>query len=290
MTDDSELIAHIHRQRAQDLKSRIWLGDVQLGHLDAEAPQRMLDHLQAAAAAGDLEAFVELGEAYADGVGFQNEIPVDDERALDAFEAGAERGHFVAALRYLRLCLQRRPGPEGAGRLARWIEWLTEEDPEGEAHWIAGVAARRGYGLPQDLVAAVEWLEIAASRNHSEAMWELYEIMSQGEGRVAADRGAAHRWCVTAARGGHVQAAYALAQELAQQGDGVGDLVTAAEWFERAAHGGHPEARLALGILYLTGAGVPADPQAAAAWFDEAEESGLDVDKALAARNLVRPR
>jgi len=290
VADDSELIAHIHRSRARDLKSRIWLGDVQLGHLDPDAPQRMLDHLQAAAAAGDVDAFVELGEAYADGVGFHDEVPVDDERALAAFEAGAERGHPGAARAFLRLSLLRRPGNEGAGRLARWIDWLLEDDPDGEAHWIAGSSARRGYGGPADPLAAVGWLEEAAKRGHPDAMWELYEIHELGLGRVAQDSEAARRWCLEAARAGHVEAAYTVAQNLARHGDGLNDISSAAEWFERAAHAGHPEARLALGILYLTGAGVQADPTTAAAWFDQAEEVGVDVDSALETRNLKRPR
>lgn len=289
VADDSELIAHIHRQRARDLKARIWLGDVQLGYLDAAAPQRMLDHLQAAAAAGDVDAFVELGEAFADGVGYDDEIEVDDERALAAFEAGAERGHAEAARCYLRLCLLRRPGPEGAGRLSRWIDWLLEDDPTGDAHWIAGVAARRGYGLPLDPLGAVEWLEIAADRGHSDAMWELHDVYVEGAGRIDPDPDAASRWCQLAAQAGHVQAAYTFGQDLVQTGDGA-DLEVAVEWFERAAHAGHPEAALALGILYLTGSGVTADPTTAAAWFDEAEDGGIDVARALAARDLERPR
>ncbi len=290
MADDSELIAHIHRQRARDLKARIWQGDVQLGHLDPEAPQRMLDHLQAAAAAGDVEAFVELGEVYADGVGFQNEVPVDQDRALAAFEAGAERGLRAAARSYLRMCLQRRPEAKGEARLKRWIDWLLEDDPDGEAHWIAGAAMRRGYGLPQDAPAAAQWLEGAAERGHPEAAWELYQLLAEGAPGVPADPDAARAWLAKAAQTGHVDGAYALAQRLARHGDGIDDLAEAAEWFTRAAHGGHPEARLALGILYLTGAGVSADPTTAAAWLDEAEESGIDVDSALSARNLRRPR
>lgn len=287
MADESELLAHIHRQRAQDLKARIWLGDVQLGHLDLDAPQRMLDHLQAAASAGDVEAFAELGDAYADGVGFQHEVKVDEDRAFAAYEAGAERGSARAARRYLRLALLRRPGPEGASRLGQWIEWLLGNDPHGEASWIAGVAARRGYGLPQDPVRAARWLEAAAKRGHAEAMWELAELHANDPPR---DPDAARRWRLAAAQAGHVEGAYALAQSLARGTDGPADLVRAIEWYERAAHEGHAQARLALGILYLTGQGVTADPVAASAWFDEAAEAGLDVDEALMARNLSRPR
>lgn len=290
VADDSELIAHIHRQRAQDLKSRIWQGDVQLGHLDSEAPQRLLDHLQAAAAAGDVDAFVELGTAYAEGVGFQGEVPVDEERALAAFEAGAERGHPEAARAYLRLVLQQNGDSKGVKRLHRWLDWLVEDDETGEAHWIAGVAMRRGYGYPKSATAAVEWLEIAAARGHADAAWELSQIFAEGGEDLPADPDKGERWCLQAARAGQVDAAYAVAQSLARRGEGFEDLAEAAVWFERAAHAGHPESRLALGILYLTGAGVTADPTAAAAWLDEAEESGIDVDAALAVRKLSRPR
>ena len=290
VAENSELIAHIHRSRARDLKSRIWLGDIKLGHLDPEAPERMLDHLQAAAAAGDVDAFVELGDVYAEGVGLDGEVRVDDERALAAFEAGAERGHPQAARRYLRLSLMRRPGPEGAGRITRWLDWLLADDASGEAHWIAGVAARRGYGIPIDPSAAVQWLEIAAERGHSDAMWELFEIHATGHDPLQQNLQAANQWCLRAAQAGHVVAAYTLGQQFSQLGMDPANLAAAAEWFERAAHAGHAEARLALGILYMTGSGVPSDPTAAAAWFDQAEDVGIKVDEVLSTRNIQRPR
>ncbi|MEL6188793.1 MAG: hypothetical protein AAFU79_29585, partial [Myxococcota bacterium] len=128
-----------------------------------------------------------------------------------------------------------------------------------------------------------------AARGQADAMWELHDIYEQGIDGVPADTEAAQKWCEMAAHAGHVGAAYAIAQRMAREGDDIADLSGAAVWFERAAHAGHPEARLALGILYLTGAGVSADPTAASAWLDEAEESGIDVDAALARRGLSRP-
>lgn len=95
------------------------------------------------------------------------------------------------------------------------IRLLTELAHEGnaEAQHNLGIANEHGFGVPKNLVRAVQWYQRAAAQGHPGAQTNLGLAYAFGRG-VKKDRSAAEMWWQKAAHKGYVLAAYNLGQTL----------------------------------------------------------------------------
>lgn len=90
-----------------------------------------------------------------------------------------------------------------------------------------------------------------------------------------AQRDAARKLFEQAARGGDVEAAFALGEMLRTGVVGVPEQpLAAAPWYTQAAQQGHARAALALGLLYKNGNGVQRNERQAAHWLQTASDGG----------------
>ena len=197
---------------------------------------------QALADAGVAEAWFNLGLLAEDGLGES----ADFERALAAYQRGAEGGSVKAQYRLALLYLE-------------------------------------GQRLKPDRAMAEHWLRRAANAGHEDATRQLFALQSgvhsddylalrllESEGRVAEAATAYRRL----SDGGNLRARTRLAW-FYEVGRGVGrDLGMAADLFESAAKLGDAEAQFALSVMLRTGAGRRQDLGAADAWLLKAAQAG----------------
>jgi hypothetical protein len=139
---------------------------------------------------------------------------------------------------------------------------------------LDALAARGLALLPNDPVAAWQWLEQAAVRWHPTASTACARLLSHG---IVVPRDAIRAWHFAsfAAIGGDVEAAH-LASRLAASGEvpGVGD-VEAWHWIEAAKSGKHPWAYYDIAWAYENGRYGLALPGAAFYWYSVAAAAGV---------------
>ena len=178
---------------------------------------------------------------------------------------------------------------------------------DAQAELDLGLALSLGQGVPQDYVAARQWLERAAAHGSSRAQYYVGNLFERGLGtsrsyataalwyRRAAEQGElvaqtslarllarglgaprdsqeAQSWYLRAAEKGYAPAQYALG-ELMLHGEGA-DKAAAFGWFLRAAEQGHVSAKLQAGLMLSRGDGVAQNYGQALRWFREAAEAG----------------
>eukprot|EP00897_Mesotaenium_endlicherianum_P008532 jgi/Mesen1/7707/ME000405S06991 len=135
-----------------------------------------------------------------------------------------------------------------------------------------------------DEAEGAKWLHSAAKQGHAEAQFILAQLYADGRGMARNVQLAAH-WLRQASKRGHVEAQHRLAKAL-QQGNGVPtDAAEAAYWFETAAGKGHGPSCMALAECYETGNGVKVDNEEVFKRYKKAADGGLAAAKvAVAAR------
>lgn len=211
---------------------------------------------------------------------------------------------------------------------ARAIWGALAQRGNAEANFNLGILHEDGLGVPQSIQAAVEYYEKAAVAGSSKAQYRLGLLYSVGA-KIARDAVKAERWLAAAAaqgdqdavallaahRGaaktrkeqdflraetlhasGQYQAAVAIWQRLAQQGDtrsrsrlawmleaGQGiprNLDQAAQLFRQSAEEGDADAQYALAVMLQTGKGQAPDPSQAEIWLRRAAAQGHGPAKA----------
>lgn len=228
----------------------------------------------AAAGAGHVEAWIELGRCRWNGWG----TPRDPELAVAAFrraaDAGSLEGAFLAAANL------------GHG-LGRWEEArllakraMELGDGGGDARTLLARMAFHGLGgEPADPTRAVSLLESAVAAGNPDAMMELSLLLAGGRG-VPADAARSRELLLEAATRGHplactnVGAAYAT---------GAGGFPRSASdavlWYERASASGSGRASVALAVMFGRGQGVPRDEERAERYLARAQEQGVDLER-----------
>lgn len=98
-----------------------------------------------------------------------------------------------------------------------------------------------GYGVPEDEVAAVQWLQRSAAQGNLDAMYHIGNILTFG----------------------------ANTHKLSQDAD-----VDAVKWYFEAARAGHREAQYALGLMFLAGKGVVQSQEEGIGWIQRAAALG----------------
>ena len=147
------------------------------------------------------------------------------------------------------------------------------KEGDAEAQCYLAECYKKGDGVAQDTVKAVEWYRKAAEQGHAEAQHELGWRYFHGEG-VEQDTVKAVEWYRKGANQGHADAQCRLGMCCAE-GDVVEqDMVKAVEWYRKAAEQGHAGAQYFLGVCYAQGDGLEQDMVKAAKWYRKAAEQG----------------
>ncbi|WP_439495912.1 tetratricopeptide repeat protein [Bosea sp. (in: a-proteobacteria)] len=137
---------------------------------------------------------------------------------------------------------------------------------------LLGEIYRQGLGVAPDQKAATEWYERAAERGDINAVYAL-AIALLDDGNPKHDATRAGVLLERAAAAGHPAANYNLAITLLATGRST-DAQRAVACIELAAKAGLGDAQYALGSLYKQGRGVDQDNAKAAEWMAKAVESG----------------
>ena len=223
------------------------------GVLAPAAPAQAAQWYEAAVAAGQLDAMVELGVLYSQGSGVDQDL----ERALALFTVAAENDIALSQynLAYLLINgLGTAPDPVGG---ARWMQRSAAQGYD-RAQYELGNLYLNGTGVEKDAGVAMTWFERAAHAGVPEAAYNLGYVYLNGIG-IEADPAAAAPWLTQAAEHGRVDAA-ALLGVMYHDGTGVEqDFDAAARWCDLSARAGNPAGQSCMAILYAQGHGVPKD-------------------------------
>lgn len=111
---------------------------------------------------------------------------------------------------------------------------------------------------------AVELYELAARQGHGQAAFELAELHYQGKLLPPSLENAA-KWYTMAAEQGLAEAQFRLAWCLMESSPAQNE--TAVHWLSRAANAGHAVAAYDLAVCYLSGRGCEPDAQQAVHWL-----------------------
>lgn len=203
-----------------------------------------------------------------ESVGMQA-LQTHDAEALDRLTQWSRRGSAVAQ-RELALALLTTPSQQ-----VRALQWLAlaAKGGDAEAGYLLGEAHRTGRaGLWPDALAALPWLELAASKHHADAALSLARYWNNGEPGKRDERQAV-RWLHAAADWGSPQAMFLLSNAYAE-GQGVSiDLAQARRWLEAAADHHFGPALQAYSLALEAGAlGLTADGTQAREVLQEARE------------------
>ncbi|HEY7245893.1 MAG TPA: hypothetical protein VH678_18645 [Xanthobacteraceae bacterium] len=128
-------------------------------------------------------------------------------------------------------------------------------------------------GVPQDAVAAAEWLERAAKQGLAPAQFRLGGMYEKGLG-VKKNLETARRLYAAAGQAGNAKALHNLAVLYAEGIDGKPDYESAARWFRKAADYGMADSQYNLAVLYARGIGVEQNLTEAYRWFALAARNG----------------
>jgi TPR repeat protein len=204
---------------------------------------------------------------------------VQPDLAFGAFQ----RGYFFTALREA-------------------MKRLETDSKDGPAMTLVGQLYKDGLGVRRDQKEAIRWFKLGADAGDPQGAFSLALAYLRGQG-VEESREAAIPWLEKAAAKDHSGAIYNLGM-LAIDGD-IQDFARANTMFARAAALGNMDAAYALGLLYKEGRGVPRDPALAAQWLRRAADEhivaaevdyavmlfngdGVEKDEAGAARYFLR--
>ncbi|KAF5087316.1 Sel1 repeat protein [anaerobic digester metagenome] len=265
---------------------------------------KALHYLSLAAAAGDDEALVELGNLYFDGAG---EMLPDQEKAFTYFIQAAKKD-VPRSWELMGYCLY-----EGKGALQNRCEalgWYEKAARHGlyNSYYMMGMI----YGYDETLFnveKAVSCFEKAAKLGQTDALVRLGTMHLHGVGVISPDRQKAFSYFNQAAQAdnglGWEWAAYChywgygtqqnrqkalqFYHKAAQKGSAHSqymlgyiygydvtppDFKKAARWFKEAARQGHSDAQLKLGFYYHQGRGVRQNYKTAFNLFTQAAAQG----------------
>ena len=204
--------------------------------------------LRLAALGGQEDALAWVGSRYF------GQVSAEDGAPMDAAGAPEDR---PLALRWLL-----RQARRGEAEAQRRLGILLLEDAQG------GSGASAPSPLEEE---GLRWLEKAAAQGDGEASFSLGAHWDR-QGAAPEHRAEAERWYQVAASREHPEALYRLA--LRSLYGKPRDLARALDFYRRAADRGHVVAQNNLGAMYACGFGVPRDLPRALQWFRQAAAMG----------------
>lgn len=224
----------------------------------------------------DLRAKFSLGVCYAQG--HPGLLERDMGTALRYFREAAEAGNAQAAAELGFLYLA---GDDEAGLVvdaaegARWLQVAADKDHPEALHHV-GMLHRRGHGVEKDLPKAVKCFQRAATLGHVASIYQFGVCKANGEG-TKKESAWAIQCFAEAAEKGDLDAMHDLAMCFKLGLAGVPkDAKLAVKWFRRGADGGSVECVNQVGQCYLRGIGLRRQPKEAARWLGAATMHGHD--------------
>lgn len=149
---------------------------------------------------------------------------------------------------------------------------------------LIGFMYYNGWSLPKDYNQAMNWYQLAAAQNNSDAQTNIGVLYESGYG-VPKDYAQALSWFQKSADQGNAAGQDNLGF-LYDQGWGVAqDYRRAMSWYRKAAAQGNVAANADIARLYQNGYGVPMDLSRARDWYTKAAAGGSDTAKAWLAAN-----
>ncbi|HUB47746.1 MAG TPA: caspase family protein [Acetobacteraceae bacterium] len=227
--------------------------------------------LQTEAAQGKSDAQIDLGLAYAKGLGVARDYAAARQWFERAANQGAGKGQYYLGAMYER-------GLGGPRSYATALQWYQRAADQGyaPAEVALGRFYGRGLGVARDIKARTAWYRRAALHNNPLGEWALGNFYQAGDG-VPKDMAQARTWFERAAAQGFVPAQARLGL-IYLHGIGVPrDEATALYWFRKAADSGSPIALNNLGMFYRQGRVVPQDYAEAMRLFRLASDKGLSM-------------
>ncbi|KAG9065917.1 hypothetical protein KI688_002214 [Linnemannia hyalina] len=245
---------------------------------------------------GDMDAQVELGDAYETGKG----LTMDHTSAMKYFRKAANRGHAMAQCRMGLLYLHGRGVGQNHAKATEWFRMAAGQDlpqaqcqlglmesdrwnyssamtyflkaakhghAESEVH--IAMLFMTGQGVLKDYGEAIEWLRKAMEDDpgYDVAPFEMGMMYYQGRG-VPLDFPKAEELFVKAGNLGNVDARRSLGVMYRNGQQGVArDFVRAMEWLHKAADQNDMVSQFTLGVMYDNGEGVVRDSSKAMEWY-----------------------
>ncbi|KAJ3079648.1 hypothetical protein HK102_003643 [Quaeritorhiza haematococci] len=202
-------------------------------------------YIMRAADCGNSCALNQVGYGYENGDGG---LPVDNEKAAEAYKKAAEMGLAAGQFNYGCFVMKGVVAPPDPIAATGWYKKAAEQgDPD--ALYELGRCFETGTGVKVNHKRAVEYYQKAAAKKHVEAYVQLGICLSNGLGGVAKDP------------------------------------VKAVGWLQKAVNESeHPRAQVLLGQRYESGSGVPKDVRKALDLFKAAAEQNDAVAKRLYAQ------
>jgi len=215
----------------------------------------VLERLQVAAASGDAQASVWLGDLYRDGV----HVLRNDSLALSFYQRAADAG-LAAGQDALGTQILAMRGAAGAADAIIWLLAAAHQgDPQHQYHAASALEAFQPERLPE----AISWYERAAAQDHVGAWTSLGVLALQGEG-MDRDPVRAADLFRQAAEAGDARAANNLGLMWSRGEDLERDYAQAFTYFSQAAEANLPAGLRNLSVLYENGFGVAVDEERAA--------------------------
>ena len=141
------------------------------------------------------------------------------------------------------------------------------------AQFYLGRVFYNGFGVPEDISVAIEWLTKAAEQGHVIAQNRLGILFDRGE-EVEENQEKAVYWYRNSAEGGYHWGQYNLGHHY-YYGIGVEkDEAQAVFWFKKSANQGNSWSQDMLGDCYEYGRGVGKDLREAVMWYHKSAEGG----------------
>ncbi|KAI8908448.1 hypothetical protein EDD86DRAFT_207720 [Gorgonomyces haynaldii] len=200
-----------------------------------------------------MKAKLIVAECYEKGTGCPHNEVEASKWYLSAAEAGNSDAQFIVAQRY-----EQGKGFTGDDLSKQWYKraayTFLKEAEEGSVSSATKLAKcyLNGHGVVQDYVAALQWIQIAASKNDPEADYIAGLMHEQGKGTQANPQ-KAFEFYSKAARRDHPLGIYSLGT-CYEKGSGVErDMKTAILYYKQAADLKVPEAILQIGIAHEKG-------------------------------------
>lgn len=158
------------------------------------------EELKSKADAGDADARMKLGAAYANG----RSVKQDYETAASYYRLAADQGHAGAQIALGELYETGQGVPRDETEAARWYRRAAEQG-HAAGQYAFAVMCLVGTGVPKDDAVALKWYRQSADQGYALALFHLGMRYKKGQG-VAAEPAEAYKWLTLAAERGVAEA------------------------------------------------------------------------------------
>ena len=196
-------------------------------------PEEKVTKWQKEAEAGNADAQLSLGRAYAEGEG----VPKDASKAVEWYQKAAVQGNAASQGALARVYYIGDGVPKDVSKA---VEWWQKAAAQGHARsqTFLGYLYAIGVGVTKDVAKSVEWYQKASAQGEAVAQHSLGEMYKSGEG-VPKDAAKAFELNQKSASQGNAFAQYHLGV-MYEGGQGVSqDVVLGYVWINLSAAQGH---------------------------------------------------